>query len=78
MTYALESDGGTVTFSVVPNDTGGIRGIEVPEDFNAFLWKYLQVDARVVERLVRATWQAIDGYPVPLPLDLVPPGDLVV
>ena len=70
-TYTLESEGATFTFSAVTNDAGGIRGVEVPEDFNAFLWKYLQVDARVVERLVRATWEAVDGHPPQMPLELI-------
>jgi hypothetical protein len=73
-TYTLESEGATAIFSALANDAGGIRGVEVPEDFNTFLWKYLQVDARVVERLVRATWETVDGHPPQMPLELISRG----
>jgi hypothetical protein len=69
--YSFDADGRAVEYSAKAADNGGIRGVEFPEEFDAFLRGYMAADGMVVRRLVKATWESVDGEQPTLPLALV-------
>lgn len=74
--YIFDVDGRSVQYTAIAKDRDGIRGVEFPEEFDAFLRAFMPANGMIVRRLVRATWAHVDGALAPLPLDLLSPQTL--
>ncbi|ECK8875320.1 hypothetical protein MUZ84_004914 [Salmonella enterica] len=72
ISYEFKSNGNVEIFSAKSVNNKGIKGLEYSDELDNFIMLIMPFEPNISKKLVKLTWDYIEGREVAFPIQLVP------